>query len=408
MLKRATAGIAMTVACSLLGCSGSKDDKPAAQQQGRGGAASGGAGGQQRGGGGGAPIPVGVTAAQQQDVPIFLSGLGTVTAYNTVSVKSRVDGAIVRINFAEGQHVNQGQVLAEIDPRPYQVQLETAEGNLARDQAMLTTSKVNLQRNEQLAQAGVVAVQQLDQQRAETGQYTGTVQADQAAISSANLNLTYSRITAPISGRVGLRQIDVGNIVHASDQNGICTITQLQPVAIVFTLPEDSAQRVRGRMRQGTLTADAYSRDDLTQIAQGKLETIDNQIDPTTGTVKLKAVFTNKDEQLWPNEFVNVHLRLETQKNAVVIPSSAIQRGPQGTFVYLVGPENTVQVRNVQVSLTQGLSSLIATGVAPGDRVVTDGQERLQANVKVDPRAPQPRNAGQGMGNQPIGSGPGV
>lgn len=408
LLKRLIAATAIAIACATLGCSNKNQENAATPQQGNGGGR-----GQVQGAGGGprgpAVVPVGVTAAQQQDVPIYLSGLGTVTAYNTVTVRSRVDGAIVKINFTEGQHVRTGQVLAEIDPRPYQVQLETAQGNLARDKALLNTSQVNLQRNQALAQAGVISQQQLDQQRAETGQYTGTLQADQAAISSARLNLTYSRVTAPISGRVGLRQIDIGNIVHASDQNGICTITQLQPIAIIFTLPEDSAQRVRGRMRQGTLATEAYSRDDLTKIAQGKLETIDNQIDPTTGTVKLKAVFPNQDEQLWPNEFVNVHLRLETQKNAIVVPSSAIQRGPQGTFVYVVGQDNTVQVHNVQVSLTQGLNSLIASGVNAGDRVVTDGQERLQANMKVDPRAPQQqRGNGQSAGNQGIGSGPGA
>jgi membrane fusion protein, multidrug efflux system len=350
------------------------------------------------------PVPVGVAPVQQKDVPVFLQGLGTVTAYNTVTVRSRVDGEIVKVNFREGQHVNAGDLLVQIDPRPYQVALQTAQANLARDQALLNTSQVNLKRNEALVQAGVVAQQQLDAQRAETGQYTGTVQADEAAISSAKLNLTYSHITAPISGRIGLRLIDPGNIVHASDANGICTITQLQPIAVVFTLPEDNVQTVRSRMQKGILTVEAWTRDDAKMIETGKLETVDNQVDPTTGTVKLKAIFSNPQEGLWPNEFVNVHLRLETQKNAVVIPSSAVQRGPQGTFVYAVGQDNKVQVRPIQIQLTQGLTTLVASGVKAGDQVVTDGQERLRPDAVVEPHAPQQNGNGQGPGSQPIGS----
>ena len=342
--------------------------------------------------------PVGVVAAQQKDVPIFLTGLGTAIASNTVTVRSRVDGAIVKVNFREGQHVNKGDLLAEIDPRPFDVQLQQADANYQRDQALLNTSRVNLQRSEALAKAGVVAQQALDQQRAETGQYQGSIQGDVAAINSAKLNLAYSKIAAPISGRVGLRQIDVGNIVQANATNGICVITQLQPIAVVFTLPSDNIDQVRSRMAKSTLPVEAWSRDDTQQIASGKLETIDNQIDPTTGTVRLKAMFDNKDEQLWPNEFVNVHLRLQTQKNALVIPASAIQRGPQGTFVYVVGQDNKVQVRPVTVQLTQGLTTLIAQGLQPNDRVVTDGQERLQEGALVDPRAPQRQQ--QSGGNQ--------
>jgi multidrug efflux system membrane fusion protein len=355
-------------------------------------------------------IPVGVVPVEQKDVPIFLSGLGTVTAYNTVTVKSRVDGAIVKINFVEGQHVNEGAVLAEIDPRPYQVAFQQAEANMARDQALLNTSKLNLTRNEELTKAGVVAVQALDTQRAETGQYEGMVQGDQAAINSAKLNLTYSRITSPISGRVGLRLIDIGNIVHATDTNGICTITQLKPITVVFTLPEDNVQEVRKRMQQGTLSVDAYTRDDTQSIESGKLQTIDNTIDTTTGTVKLKAVFDNKGEQLWPNEFVNIHLRLNVDKNAILVPSSTIQRGPQGTFVYVIRNDNTAEVRDVQIKLTQGLTTVIASGLQAGERVVTDGQERLQNNAKVAPKTPQQQNGRgqQGPSSDAIGSGPGA
>ncbi|MEO8725645.1 MAG: MdtA/MuxA family multidrug efflux RND transporter periplasmic adaptor subunit [Acidobacteriaceae bacterium] len=394
MKKALPAGAALLAFCLLSACNRG-EKAPSAQEQRQ----------QARN----APIPVGVAAVQQKDVQVFLTGLGAVTAYNTVTVKSRVDGAIVKINFTEGQHVNKGDLLAEIDPRPYQVALDQAQANLARDEALLNTSKLNLTRNEQLTKAGVVAVQALDTQRAETGQYEGTVQGDQASIASAKLNLTYSKITAPISGRVGLRLVDVGNIVHASDANGICTITQLKPIAVIFTLPEDNVNEVRARMKQGALLADAYTRDDRTVIESGKLETIDNQIDATTGTVKLKAVFDNKNEQLWPNEFVNIHLRLNTDKNAIVIPSSAIQRGPQGTFVYLVGQNNTVQVRNIQIKLSQGLTSVVGSGLQPGERIVTDGQERLQVDAKVQPQAPQKNGQNdQGPSSQAIGSGPGA
>lgn len=350
-------------------------------------------------------IPVGVAPVEQKDVPVFLTGLGSVQAYNTVTVKSRVDGAIVQVNFKEGQHVNKGALLAVIDPRPYEIALEQANAALQRDTALLNTSKLNLQRNEALAKAGVVAQQQLDAQRAETGQYEGTIAADQAAVNSAKLNLAYTRITAPVSGRAGLRQIDVGNIVHASDQNGLLVITQLQPVAVIFTLPEDDLQAVLDHMRKGKLPVEAWSRNDTQMVATGWLETVDNQIDPTTGTVKLKSVFANKDEDLWPNEFVNIHLKLNVQKNALVIPSSAIQRGPQGTFVYAVDQENRVQVRPVEINLTQGLTTLIASGLKPGERVVTDGQEHLQANALVDPRTPQPGTGNQqGAGSQGIGA----
>jgi multidrug efflux system membrane fusion protein len=352
------------------------------------------------------PIPVGVAPVKQEDTPVFLSGLGTVTAYYTVSVKSRVDGEIIKVNFREGQHVNKGEVLAEIDPRPYQVQLATAEGQLARDQAMLNTARIDLRRNEELTKAGVVAVQQLDTQRATTGQYQGTVQADQAAIDSAKLNLVYSKITAPITGRIGLRQVDPGNIVHATDTSGIATITQMQPIAVIFTLPEDNVRQVRERMRQGVLTTQAWTRDDAQMISTGKLETIDNQIDTTTGTVKLKAVFQNPKEELWPNQFVNVHLQLQTLKNAIVVPTSAVQRGPNGTFVYSVGADKKAHVTPVQVHLTEGLHTVIASGLAPGDQVVTDGQEKLQEGALVDARAPQhhvTQGGQQGSGDQGVG-----
>ncbi len=349
-------------------------------------------------------IPVGVAEIQQRDVPILLQGLGSVTAYNTVTVRSRVDGEIVKVNFREGQDVKAGDLLAVVDPRPFEVALAQAEATLVRDQGQYNTARLNAQRDETLAKEGIVAQQQADQSRAQYEQFQGAIDMDKAAIQNAKLNLSYTRITAPFSGRVGLRLIDPGNIVHANDQNGMLVLTQMEPIAVVFTLPEDNLQAILPRMRAGTLPVEAYSRDDRTRIAGGKLETIDNQIDPNTGTVKLKAIFDNKDRQLWPNQFVNVHLQLETRKNAIVAPASAIQRGPQSsTFVYVVGGDNTAQVRNVQVALTQGQTALIAGGLQPGERVVTDGQEKLQGGTKVEPQAPQraPRQAQTGSEQAP-------
>ena len=344
-------------------------------------------------------IPVGVAPVEQRDVPILLQGLGTVTAYNTVTVRSRVDGEIVQVNFREGQDVKKGDLLVVVDPRPFEVALSQAQATLVRDQGQYNTARLNAERDQTLAKQGIVAQQQADQSRALYEQYQGSIDMDKSAIQNAKLNLVYTRITAPITGRVGLRLVDPGNIVHANDTNGMLTITQMEPIAIIFTLPEDNLQTVLSRMRQGVLPVDAFSRDDRTKIAGGKLETIDNQIDPTTGTVKLKAVFDNKERALWPNQFVNVHLQLETRKDAIVVPASAVQRGPQNnTFVYAVGSDNTAQVRNIQVALTQGNISLISQGVQPGDRVVTDGQEKLQAGMKVDPQAPQRNASGQGAG----------
>jgi multidrug efflux system membrane fusion protein len=350
---------------------------------------------------------VSATQATQQDVPVFLSGLGTVTAYNTVVVKSRVDGQVLTVNAREGQEVKKGELLATIDPRPFEVQLQQAMGTMQRDQALLNTAKANLARNEALAREGVIAQQQLDQQRAETGQYEGAVAIDRAAINSAKLNLQYTRVTAPITGRVGLRQVDVGNVVHASDQNGLFVITQQHPIAVVFTLPQDSIPTVVSRMRKGRLPVQAFGRDDLNALAQGYLETLDNQIDPTTGTVKLKAVFDNTEATLWPNQFVNIHLQIETRKQALVIPTQAIQHGQDGEFVYVVGNDGGAQVRQVKVALTQGDKTILAGGVQAGEQVVTEGQDKLQPGAKVDVRQPAQRQQQAGGGGQsPSSSGP--
>jgi multidrug efflux system membrane fusion protein len=333
-------------------------------------------------------VPVAVATAERRDVPVYLKGLGSVTASNTVSVKSRVDGQLAQVNFKEGQHVNTGELLAVIDPRPFQVALDQAQANFFRDQAQLKDARLNYERFKSLLdESGAMSQQQVDTQKAAADQLEGAVRADQAAIDNAKLNLLYSHITSPISGRVGLRLVDAGNMVHAADTNPLLVITQLQPIAVVFTLPEDSLLTVSQHMHQSTLPVEAYSRDDLTKLATGKLLTIDNQIDQSTGTGRLKAMFDNPDDALWPNQFVNVRLLLETHKGSIVIPSVAVQTGPQGSYVFTVKPDNTVAVSPVKVSFTQNNVASIASGVAPGDVVVVDGQDKLQAGSKVDPHA---------------------
>ena len=349
------------------------------------------AGGPQGGAGGnaaGAPVPVSVAPVVRQDFQIILTGLGTVQAYNTVTLKTRVDGEIMAVYFREGQDVRKNQLLALIDPRPYEVALETAKANLARDQAQLNTAKANLARSKALLADGVVAQQDYDTQEASAGQFAGTVLADQAAINSAKLNLVYTRITTPIDGRIGLRLIDPGNIVHATDTTGMLVVTQMRPIAVVFTLPEDQLPEVLAESRKGTLKVQAYSRDQ-TVLATGKLETVDNQIDVTTGTAKLKAVFDNADGALWPNQFVNIHMQLSTTRNALVVPMAAIQRGPDGNLAYVVGQDRKISIQPVVIALTQGNSALISSGLQDGDQVVTEGQDKLQAGSLVTTKAPR-------------------
>ena len=333
-----------------------------------------------------APVPVNVAPVLRQDVPIILTGLGTVQAYNTVTLKTRVDGQIMTVNFKEGQDVRKGQLLAVIDPRPYEVALETAKANMARDQAQLNTAKANLERSRALLAAGVVAQQDFDTQEASAGQFAGTVQADQAAIDNAKLNLVYTRIISPLDGRIGLRLIDPGNMVHATDTTGMLVVTQMRPIAVIFTLPEDQLQQVLAQSSKGTLKVDAFSRDDQSQIANGKLETVDNQIDVTTGTAKLKAVFDNKDGALWPNQFVNIHMQLSTTKGALVVPMAGIQRGPDGNLAYVVGADQKITIQPVTIAMTQGNVALISAGLQEGQQVVTEGQDKLQAGSLVAPK----------------------
>jgi multidrug efflux system membrane fusion protein len=354
------------------------------------GGAAGGHGGRPGGPGEGNPdqvVPVVVSTATRGDLPVFFNGLGTVTAYNTVTIRSRVDGQIVKINFTEGQMVREGESLVEIDPRPYQVQLEQAEGQLAKDQAQLRDVQVDYDRYQQLFKAGVIPKQQVDTQQAQVGQFMGSIKADQASIDNAKLQITYSHVTAPISGRVGLRLVDIGNIVHATDTTGLLVITQLQPIAVIFSLPQDQLSQVMAKMHgAGPLPVDAYDRDDTTKIATGRLLTIDNQIDTTTGTYKLKAVFNNDKDTLFPNQFVNIHLLVDTKHNVTIVPATAIARGPQGTYVYLTQKDSRVKIQPVTVTLNSGNSVAIGKGLRAGDTVVIDGQDKLQDGSRIDAR----------------------
>jgi membrane fusion protein, multidrug efflux system len=357
------------------------------------------------------PIPVQVAAVQQKTMPIFLTALGTVTAYNTVTIKSRVDGQLMQVPVSEGQAVRQGQTLAEIDPKPYQAALEQAQGQLVKDQANAVNARAEAERYQALLQAGVVSKESQQAQASTAGQAEGSIAADQAAIQAAKVNLGYTKIVSPINGVVGLRQVDPGNIVHANDASGLLVVTQLQPIAVIFTLPEDQLPEVLKRVRGGSrLSVEAFDRAAQTHLASGSLLTVDNQIDTTTGTVKAKAVFDNQDGALFPNQFVNVRLILQEKQNAIVIPAAALQTGTQGNFVYLLKEgqppadqaekngdvplpqlaENQtnyyVEAQPVNVALTEGAQVIISSGVKPGDQIVVDGQERLKNGSKVFPR----------------------
>ena len=334
-------------------------------------------------------VPVAVASAVEQDMPVYLTGLGSVTAYNTVSLKSRVDGQLIQVNFREGQQVNKGELLILIDPRPYQVQLASAQAQLFKDQASFRDAQLNYQRfKDLLNQSGAMSQQQVDTQKSMADQFEGAIRSDQAAIDSAKLQIEYCHIAAPVSGHIGLRLVDAGNIVHASDANAMLVITQLQPISVIFTLPADSLPVVVQRMKQGTLKVDAYSRDNQIKLATGTLLTIDNQIDQTTGTDRLKATFDNKDGALFPNQFVNVRLLLDVRKDSTIVPTVAVQRGPQGSFVYVVKADKTVEARQVTVALTQSNQSAIGGGLQVGEVVVIDGQDKLKNGAIVETRNP--------------------
>ena len=359
--------------------------------------------------GAGRPFPVQAVVVKPGDIDITLAALGTVTARNTVTVKPRVDGQLVRINFREGERVKAGEVLAEIDSRPFQAQLDQVSGQLARDQALLANARLDLERYRGLLAKDSIAKQQVDVQEAQVRQYEGVVKADQALVDSAQLQLSFTKVTAPLAGRLGLRQVDVGNMVRSSDAAGLVVITQTQPINVLFTIPSDNLSPVVSRLRAGeSLTVEAFERDGKAKLASGHLQTVDNQIDTATGTVKLKAEFANADDRLFPNQFVNVRLRVETRKEALLIPLAALQRGTKGSFVYVVGPESAVSVRPVVPGPASGDVVAIEQGLAAGEQVVTDGLDKLREGAKVEvttPGAGSKGGEGKGKGGEGKGKG---
>jgi multidrug efflux system membrane fusion protein len=346
----------------------------------------------------GAPVPVGVAPVEKGDMPVTLSQLGTVTPLATVTVKTQISGYLMQVAFQEGQMVNKGDFLAQIDPRPYQVALEQAQAQLAKDQALLKNAQLDLQRYNTLVAQNSIAKQTRDTQISLVAQNEATVKADQAQIDAQKLNLTYCRIVSPVTGRVGLRQVDPGNYVQTSDANGIVVVTQLQPISVIFTLPEDKLPEVMKRVRTGAVLAvTAYDRTGSTELAQGKLDTVDNQIDTTTGTLKLRAIFNNDQESLFPNQFVNVKLLVNTLHDADIVLNSAIQRGAPGTFVYVVKPDRTAAVQKVKLGPTDGQKIAILTGLQPGENVVIDGTDRLRDGAKVTVTPVDQPDAGKGQ-----------
>ncbi len=347
--------------------------------------------------GAGLPTPVGIAAATKGDVPVVLRALGTVTPLQTVNVKTQITGQLIKVEFKEGQMVKQGDLLAVVDPRPYDVALQQAIGAQQKDEALLKNAQTDLERYKKLVAQDSIARQQLDTQASLVRQYEAALVMDQAAVDAAKLNVTYTRIIAPLTGRIGLRTVDPGNYVTMGDATSICIIIQIQPISVLFTIPEDSLPQVRDRLKSGaTLEVRVLDRAQKTELAVGRLDTHDNVIDTTTGTVKLRAVFDNKDDTLFPNQFVNVRLLVDTVKGATVVPTAAIQRGQPGTFVYLVKADDTVEVRVVELGATDGERVQIVSGLQPGDQVVIDGTDRLRDGAKIRRPGTGPNRANAG------------
>jgi multidrug efflux system membrane fusion protein len=338
------------------------------------------------------PVPVVLAPVQQKDVPIYLEGLGNAVPLYTTTVKTQVDGRLDQVFFKEGQHVKKGELIAQIDPRPFIIQLHNAQAALARDSAQLKNGKLNRDRYQTLRGEHLIAEQQFTDQQALVDQYGATVQTDEAAIETAKLNIDYSHITSPIDGVTGVRLVDPGNIIHQTDTGGIVILTQLDPMAVLFTLPEDDLPRVAKQMQEGTITVDAFNRDGTMKLASGKVELIDNQINQATATIRLKAIFPNPNNALWPNEFVKARALLTMQPNAIVIPAAGVNRGPQGTFAYVVAADNTVSLRPVEVDTVQGELAIMKSGLTAGENVVIDGQSQIRPGSKVVGR---PQEKGQ-------------
>lgn len=380
------AALLAAAAAGLYVFTGSTPSSPAAEQRGA----------------GGRPVPVTADSARRGDIEVMINALGTVTARNTVLIKPRVDGQLLRVAFQEGQLVKLGEVVAELDARPYRAQLEQASGQLVRDQALLANAQLDVARYRDLQAKDSIAQQQVDAQEALVRQYQGTVQTDRGAVENARLQLDFTQIRAPISGRLGLRQVDVGNMVHASDSTGIFVLTQTQPITVVFAIPADKLAAVLPRVQAGEkLQVDAWDREGKVKLASGRLLTIDNQIDTTTGTVKLKAEFGNEDNALFPNQFVNVRLRVETRSGAILVPIAAISRGAQGTFVYVVnGQERTVSTRSVTLGPSTADVVAIEKGLEAGEQVVIDGADKLRQGSRVELATPQSSPGKSSAGGQ--------
>ncbi|HXU70754.1 MAG TPA: efflux RND transporter periplasmic adaptor subunit [Polyangia bacterium] len=346
------------------------------------------------------PVPVTLAKVEKKDVPVWLEGLGTVAAWQQVTVRAQVDGRLDKVLFTEGQTVKKGELLAVIDPRPFEAQLHSAEGATARDKAQLHDAQINLERYRTLAGGKLISQQQVDDQAALAGQAEGAVHADEAQAETARLNIDYAHVRSPLDGIVGVRQVDAGNLVHATDVNGLVVVTQLDPAALFVTLPEDVLPEVTAAMARGQVPVEAWARDGSSKLGEGTLFVIDNQINQATATLKLKCKLPNPDRKLWPNQFVKARLLVETRKGATVVPSAAVQRGPSGTFVYLAGPDGKAQQRNVEVALTVGDQSIIGKGIEPGESIVVEGQNQLRPGSVLQSRG------GDGGGGAPhAGSG---